>query len=587
MAIPTITFVGRSGAGKTTLLVRLIAELTQRGYRVATVKHHSHDSFDIDRPGKDSWRFARAGSRHIVVSSPHKIAAYHPLDRELALDEVAAGISDVDLILVEGYKQAGLPTFEVVRAANSLDLVGRPECRFAVAADVPLDLDVPQFSLDDIPGIAAYIEARFLQENHSIPEPLAPRAGDECAKTSYTDALQQTLASITPLAAEIVDLSAAGGRVVATDLFARVDSPSVDASLKDGYAVRSADIAGAAPDHPVHLRLQGMAAAGETWQGLLQAGAAVRILTGAPIPHGAQAVVSAEFASDDGQTVTVLNDAQPGRNILPRGSDVAAGQPIATAGQMLRPEQAGLLAAAGHARIPVFARPRVAILATGDEVLAPGTPLTPGKLYASNLVTLAAWCTSLGLTVTTAVVPDCQDAIRAQLLAGIAAHDAILLSGGAWNSERDLVVRLLDQLGWLQVYHRVRIGPGKAVAFGLWQGKPVFCLPGGPPSNHMAFLQLALPGLQQLAGHHRPGLPLLPARLAQSLHGQRHWTQFIPGRLEFGGQGLLFYPIQNRNRLQLMAHAGAIAAIPEGTEELLQGATIHVQVLAQASPERS
>jgi molybdopterin-guanine dinucleotide biosynthesis protein B len=137
MSIPMIIFVGRSGAGKTTLLVKLIAELRRRGYHLATVKHHSHGGLEIDRPGKDSWRHARAGSEQVIVAAPDKVASYRRQDRELALGEIVAGVSGVDIILIEGYKQERLPTFEVVRAANSLELVGCPEFRFAVAADVP------------------------------------------------------------------------------------------------------------------------------------------------------------------------------------------------------------------------------------------------------------------------------------------------------------------------------------------------------------------------------------------------------------------------------------------------------------------
>jgi molybdopterin molybdotransferase len=240
----------------------------------------------------------------------------------------------------------------------------------------------------------------------------------------------------------------------------------------------------------------------------------------------------------------------------------------------------GLLAAAGHASVPVYRRPRVAILATGDEVIAPGVPLTPGKLYASNVATLAAWCTGAGLAVSARILPDVREAILAGLQECAAEHDAILTSGGAWNSDRDLVVRLLDELGWHKHYHRVRMGPGKAVAFGLWQGKPVFCLPGGPPSNHMAFLQLALPGLGRLEGRTRPGLPVQAARLASAVRGQREWTQFIHGRLEWSPEGLIVYPMHLKSRLQEMAGTEAIIQVPEGVEQIPAGAMIDVQLLA-------
>ena len=165
MSIPLITVIGKSGCGKTTLLEKLVVELKGRNYRLGTIKHHSHRGFEVDKPGKDSWRFAQAGSDHVVIAAPDKIASYRKLERELSLDEISADISDVDLILVEGYKQAEKPSLEVVRAANSRELIGNREQRFAVAADFPLDLGVPQFGLDDVQGIADLIEQRFLKQS--------------------------------------------------------------------------------------------------------------------------------------------------------------------------------------------------------------------------------------------------------------------------------------------------------------------------------------------------------------------------------------------------------------------------------------
>jgi molybdopterin-guanine dinucleotide biosynthesis protein B len=162
MAIPIVTFIGKSGAGKTTLLEKLIAHLKSRGYRIATIKHHSHGGFDIDIPGKDSWRFAQAGSDHVIIASPNKIASYRLIDREPSLEEIAAGVSGVDIILVEGYRQSGMPTVEVLRAANSTELICNPEQRIAIVADIPFDLGVPQFDLNDTTGVANFIERKYL-----------------------------------------------------------------------------------------------------------------------------------------------------------------------------------------------------------------------------------------------------------------------------------------------------------------------------------------------------------------------------------------------------------------------------------------
>ncbi len=396
---------------------------------------------------------------------------------------------------------------------------------------------------------------------------------------AFDQAYQLTLAHIRPLALETVDLLHAAGRIAGQDFLARVDSPSLDVSLKDGYALLAADIQGAGPQSPVQLKLVGSIAAGDDWHGAIGPGEAVRILSGAALPQGTDAVVAEEFTQALAGAIQILKQTDAGRNVLPQGSDVHSGQLMVSAGQKLYPTLIGLLAAAGHHQAQVVGRPRVAILATGDEVLAPGQPLVQGKLYASNLFTLAAWCLHYGFEVETLVLRDDAEIIRPALLDCLERFDAVLTSGGAWKGEHDLVVQILDQLGWQKVYHRVRMGPGKAVGFGLFEGKPVFCLPGGPPSNHMAFVQLALPGLHKLAGEPKPGLPQVCAVMADAISGQVDWTQFVHGRLVQEDQRLLFQPMKYKSRLQEMAQTEAIACIPEGLEMIPAGSQVMVQAL--------
>jgi molybdopterin-guanine dinucleotide biosynthesis protein B len=162
MTIPVITIIGKSGSGKTTLMEKLIAELTRRGHRVGTIKHHSHAGFEIDQPGKDSWRHAQAGSVHVIVAAPDKIASYRTIERELTLDEIVAAIDDVDIILTEGYRQAGKPTLEIVRSETGTGLISPPEQLFAVTADSSIEVDVPLFDLMDTNAIVDLIEDLFL-----------------------------------------------------------------------------------------------------------------------------------------------------------------------------------------------------------------------------------------------------------------------------------------------------------------------------------------------------------------------------------------------------------------------------------------
>jgi molybdopterin molybdotransferase len=184
------------------------------------------------------------------------------------------------------------------------------------------------------------------------------------------------------------------------------------------------------------------------------------------------------------------------------------------------------------------------------------------------------------MKVTTSVVADNPQTIKRQLLKQFAVQDAIITSGGAWSGDRDFIIGLLDELGWRKIYHRVRIGPGKAIGFGLWDEKPVFCLPGGPPSNYMAFLQLALPGLQRYAGYRTPGLKTIAAELSQDVYGQIDWTQFKFGLFEFRDGLPRFHPIKTASRLRDMARAEGVLMIPEGVDHIPAGDIIKVQVLA-------
>lgn len=387
-------------------------------------------------------------------------------------------------------------------------------------------------------------------------------------------ALKMTLDRVQPLPTVQVDLLDGLAHALATDIIAKVDSPSIDASMKDGFAVVSREVAPATPDHPVRLKLTDSLAAGDSRSTRVLPGTAVRVLTGAKIPNGADAVVAEEFTRTDGDALMVFNDAGPGRNILLRGSDVASGEIVCTQGSVVSPGLVGMLAAAGHSRIPVVRRPSVAVIATGDEVVAPGQSLPEGKLYASNMTTLGGWCRRYGFRIHLDVVKDDYESIYAVLEKHAETADAIVTSGGAWTSDRDLVANVLERLGWRKVFHRIRIGPGKAVGFGMLKNKPVFILPGGPPSNLMGFLQIALPGLLKLAGHKHTGLPVIRARLASELTGRyADWTQFIYGTLEKNGNRPVFRSLKEKSRLRSMAEAQAILAIPEG-ETLLEADTI-------------
>jgi molybdopterin molybdotransferase len=394
------------------------------------------------------------------------------------------------------------------------------------------------------------------------------------------EALRLTLEGIKPLPAENVVLVDTVDRVAASNIYALLDSPSIDVSRKDGYAVLSHEVADATAENPVRLRLLGSMAAGSEKDIEIKPGTTVRVLTGARIPTGADAVVAEEFVKHRDNNVLIETFAEPGRNILPRGSDVAYRKCILRSGQQISPGMAGLLSAAGHSTIPVFRSPVVGIIGTGDEIVESGKPLAECKLYASNIITLAGWCNKYKMKTCLTIVKDDYDAIFSALKMLSGETDVMITSGGAWAGEHDMVAQVLEGLGWKQVFHWIRIGPGKAIGFGMLNKKPVFVLPGGPSSNLIGFLQIALPGLLALSGHATSGLPRINARLASELRGRDpDWTDFFFGTLELNDGLPTFYPMKKRSRLSSIAEATAVASIPEGQNYLLEGSVIHVQLL--------
>jgi len=399
----------------------------------------------------------------------------------------------------------------------------------------------------------------------------------------YQEAFQLISSNVKTVGVEEMPLALSVGRIAAADILADVSYPSSDVTLKDGYAVISADVAKASVRHPVRLNIIGSVYAGSKYEGEVKGGSAIKVCSGAPIPRGADAVVSEELCDEISPAgVLVKADAARGRNVLVAGGEVRAGDIIVKTGERLLPGYLGLAAAAGINRVSVYRRPKIAIIGVGDEVVAPGSYLHPGQLYASNLVTMEAWLASFGISCVTSIANDNEAAIKSELTRHIRDADVILTSGGAWGSERDLVIGVLDKLGWRQIFHHVRMGPGKGIAFGIWEDKPVYCLPGGPASNEMAFLQLALPGILSMGGDTGHPLKTVSARLMENVKG-RHpaWTEFkdaVLARDAKGNYSVRLY--KNRSRLQAIAAANCLICVPEDKSSLASGEIVPVQVLA-------
>jgi molybdopterin molybdotransferase len=398
----------------------------------------------------------------------------------------------------------------------------------------------------------------------------------------YREAFDLICANITTAGTEELPLAAGAGRITAVDITAAESYPSADVSLKDGYAIISGDIKDALPDKPVRLRVTGSVYAGPNFKGKVTRGNAIKICSGGRIPPGAEAVIAIEFTEEAGENeILVKADSAKGRNILKAGAEIKAGEIIVKKGGKLLPGYLGLAAAAGINTVTVYRRPQLAIIGVGDEVVAPGEQLNPGQLYASNLVTMEAWLSSFGIACTASVVEDNEAAIKKEFKKYFNKVDVILTSGGAWGSERDLVCGVLNKLGWHELFHHVRMGPGKGIAFGIWDGKPVFCLPGGPASNEMAFIQLALPGVLRASGDTEHPLQTVNAELLEDVNGRHHaWTEFKDAELKRDADGKYKVKLyKHRSRLQAIASANSLICKPEGKLNLKAGETVKVQRL--------
>jgi molybdopterin molybdotransferase len=396
---------------------------------------------------------------------------------------------------------------------------------------------------------------------------------------SFKEALHLTLSNVHAGRTEILPLNQLIRKILSEDIVSIVDCPSTSSSRKDGYAVISKDLTQASEKNPVKLNIIGSLVAGDTSNLTLSTGQAVRITTGAPLPHGGDAVISEEFCRLSGDFIYAHNTAAVGRNILEKGSDIRRGETVAKQGEPLSPALIGLLASAGLDKAAVYKAPHVAVIATGDEVIAPGQPLPKGKLYASNMVELCAWLTYHGLSHTAELVKDKQEDIQLAITKQLSTADVFITSGGAWGSEKDLIIKVAEILNWQGIFHRVRMGPGKPVGFGLLEKKPIFILPGGPPSNEMAFLQLALPALLKMKGAQAVAFPVARARLAETVRGHLDWTDFIHARLEKKEGRLVVHPAKLKSRLQSMARKEALITIPEKKKEIAAGETVAIQIM--------
>ncbi|MYE58945.1 MAG: molybdopterin molybdotransferase MoeA, partial [Alphaproteobacteria bacterium] len=348
------------------------------------------------------------------------------------------------------------------------------------------------------------------------------------------DAIARILAGVEPLPAEMVPLGDGLGRVLAEDLASRRTQPPAAVSAMDGYAVRAADVSGA----PAELRIVAEIAAGAAWTGSVGEREAARIFTGAPVPDGADAIVIQEDCERSGDRVTVREPAAAGAYVRPAGLDFAEGDVLLSAGRRLTSRDIGLAAAMNRPWLPVRRRPRVALLATGDEIALPGEPLGPQQIVSSSGPGLAALVAEAGgQAVSLGVAEDSTASLRARA-AGAEGADILVTMGGASVGEHDLVQSALAEDGLEVDFWRIAMRPGKPLMFGRMGGALVLGLPGNPVSAFVCALLFLRPLIDAMLGLPAGPPAREPARLGAALGANDRREDYLRARLAADGEDL-------------------------------------------------
>jgi molybdopterin molybdotransferase len=375
------------------------------------------------------------------------------------------------------------------------------------------------------------------------------------------------------LKTELVALEEAYGRILAESIRAERDYPALARSLRDGYAVRAADVPGT-------LAVRGEVRAGDEEQPPIAAGEALEIMTGAPVPAGADAVVMVEHVTRVDGRVKIDQTTEAGHFINQRGAEAVSGTELVPARTRLDASHIATLAAIGQISVPVFVRPRVAILATGDEIVALNQQPAPYQIRNSNSYMLAALVRAGGAEATILpVARDTRDDLLPLLKEGLS-HNLLIVTGGVSAGKYDLVKPALRELGVAFLFEKVRIQPGQPTAFGMANGKPVFGLPGNPGSSLVTYHLFARPALELLAGARDVILALLSARFEAPFRHKGGLTRFLPARLSDDGQHLRHISWQGSSDIPALAKANCFLVADHDRESWAVGDSIRVMLKA-------
>ncbi len=391
---------------------------------------------------------------------------------------------------------------------------------------------------------------------------------------SVDEARARILAPLAPTAPEIVPLAAAWNRVTAAPIAARLTQPPQDVSAMDGFALRAADGGLGAS-----LRVVGSAPAGHPWEGQLATGEALRLFTGSIVPQGADCIALQEDAAREGDTVILREAAVAGRHIRRAGQDFAAGEVLIPAGKRLNARDIGLIAAGNHPWVAVHRRPRVALLATGDEIALPGEPIPPGGIVSSNTHALAALVAACGGEAL--VLPVAADSREALIAAAAAAAgtDLLVTTGGASVGDHDLVQTVMREVGLVVDFWQIAMRPGKPLMAGRLGAIPMVGLPGNPVSSLVCAILFLLPVIQRLSGLPAAAPPTMQARLGAPLAANDHRADHLRATLATDGEGRLVataFPRQDSAMLRVMARAQALILRPPHAPAQAEGAVVEI-----------
>ena len=398
---------------------------------------------------------------------------------------------------------------------------------------------------------------------------------------TVSEAIEQILQTIKPLGLERINLLDALGRVLGEDVTAGRNIPPKDNSAMDGYALRFQDTLGASQNNPVVLEVIEDIPAGAIPQKRIATGQAARIMTGAPLPEGANAVMKMEETEKAGQKVKIRAEAQDGQDIRRSGEDVRQGELAVPKGSIVRPAAIGMLASLGRSFISVYQRPLIAVLATGNELVDIDESPSPWKIVNSNSYSIASQALDCGaLVMQMGIAKDNREDLIAKFQAAMRA-DIIISSGGVSVGDYDLVKDIMQEVGSKMQFWQVAMRPGKPLAFGRAGNVPMFGLPGNPVSSMISFEQFIRPAILKMTGHQNIFRKTVVAVLQDDIEKRKGLTYFTRAWVKVGAGGYTATTTgeQGSGILKSMVRANGLIVLPENVERVNSGAEVKVQLL--------